>query len=295
MKKVKIGAIAGGVLAVLFASIFIFRLASADDPTFSSAPSRRAVIMIGDSLTYGTSNNADGRDGLDAVAAANGQLGLAGWNLINEGHGGFTAKDWTRNKNQCLTDALADARTTGATTAAIMLGTNDTFQGFSIDDYKNNMRDLVERLEAGGITTIILNGAPWIKKEETKNNVQLGDYWRALGEIAEKDSAVRLGFNAYPATENHDDYYISDGVHLTTTGYKVLGNGWAGALAKLPSAADATSSAKTGSFDFGGWLNDSRTWITAIVATGVAFTLGWFARRRAKERELPDLGKYGKI
>lgn len=187
---------------------------------------------IGNSITYGQGATS----GKDAVTVATKILSKAFGQRtiisINRGISGSATTDWlegsTNLNNAKSAIATAVAANPGAkVVCSIMLGDNDaqSVHLTSADDYKDNIEEISDSLIADGHITI-LHAPTYFPSGTAGNTPETCDLLR---EYAGKLDLLVNNINRFKGTRDSYGYFannldeLSDGIHLTDTGYDSLG------------------------------------------------------------------------
>lgn len=212
------------------------------------------ILPLGDSNTLGypgTSENGSYRTKLwtDLVINEGYNLDFVGLDTngplnIDRDHvgfGGFTIDDLTNNVNRKgklnssgtpLYTNIEDVLSSNPDMVLLMAGTNDMFQGNTVDEALNELGILVDRITTklpdtkvlvASILPIKLNPELQAKSTEFSSRVE-GEIVNPRIALNQKVSFVDI-FNA-PLNDND----FVDGIHLTPSGYDKLADIWRGAI-----------------------------------------------------------------
>lgn len=128
----------------LFLAILIAGFASAcsSEKQYAALPANATVLILGDSLSYGT-GAAKGEDYPSLLAAS------TGWNIINAGVPG----DTTSGGLERLPDLL---ETHQIDLLVIELGGNDFLRRLPVDETRENLRAILAEAQANNIQTLLI-------------------------------------------------------------------------------------------------------------------------------------------
>jgi lysophospholipase L1-like esterase len=252
----------------------------------------KAIVFIGDSL-MSDHGKASGQTSLNTVQITADKLG-SDYHTINKSEGGYSTWDWVDDKKGSFSSALADASSSGARVAAVMLGTNDSLHivKTSPANYKLNLQNLVDRLTTSGIQKVVISNPPWVTNQAAKQRSRtlLQSYRDVVDELAREMPTVYRGFDAYGATENRPDMFNKDGVHFSDAGYNLAGSSWALTLKSILATSQAANQAESakpeskvvGLGDFA--LIWSAATLTTMAALVIGFALGRSSARRTAKK-----------
>lgn len=128
--------------------------------------------------------------------------------IVNHGYSGDTAQSsynrWNANYNADLT--------------ILELGINDAITGVDLSTYISYMKKIIERLISNGSSVVLLNIGDVSKSSDAKYEL-----FRSVNRRIAKQYYIEIletfdFFKCYYANQ-----YQSDGVHLNTTGYSIMG------------------------------------------------------------------------
>jgi acyl-CoA thioesterase-1 len=156
--------------------------------------------------------------------------------VINAGISGHKSTDMLERFQRDVVDKKPNLVT-------ISVGVNDVWHGFydnhpmgdgprgvKLDDYHNNVEQMVQRASAAGAQVIVLSTTVINEDLQNRENAKLVGYNAALRDIARKHNAVFVDFQkpfqslikAYRATGARDNLLTVDGVHMNPLGNKVM-------------------------------------------------------------------------
>jgi lysophospholipase L1-like esterase len=193
------------------------------------AATKSKILFVGDSITSGMTNCNYALSQCDKAAesAVSKEIDLLGKD-------GFAAKLGNTDA-QTTTDHLASGlNVEGADIAQIMLGTNDAGQGLSAPEYKQNMREIVDKLLASGVKKVIVNKPIFAVNVADKIN-QYWDYLQTEPNLFDGIQVVKGDESAYDWFAERTYLLDGDGngFHPDAYGYEILGRFWAEALQRI--------------------------------------------------------------
>jgi acyl-CoA hydrolase len=126
----------------LLVCLVLLSTACGNQPQYTIVPAKSTVVILGDSLTYGTGANK-GED-YASILAAN-----TGWNIINAGVPGNTSLNGLERMPAILQEHEIDL-------LIIELGGNDFLQRLPEQETVNNLQAILAQAKAKRIQTILL-------------------------------------------------------------------------------------------------------------------------------------------
>ena len=114
-------------------------------------------------------------------------------------------------------------------------GVNDVWhgaKGVSLDDYKKNITDIVDRAMAAGIKVMILTSTMIFEDQSNPNNQKLATYNEFLRELAKEKKCLLGDLNAdmqatlkKMGSDGKTNLLTGDGVHMNTEGNMMMALG----------------------------------------------------------------------
>lgn len=126
----------------LLVCLVLLSTACGNQPQYANVPAKSTVVILGDSLTYGTGANK-GED-YASILAVN-----TGWNIINAGVPGNTSLGGLERMPAILQEHEIDL-------LIIVLGGNDFLQRLPEQETFNNLKAILAQAKAKRIQTILL-------------------------------------------------------------------------------------------------------------------------------------------
>ena len=188
-----------------FVLIFLFLLAACSDdkPKFAVVPQGATVLILGDSLSYGTGSNTD-EDYPTLLAKS------TGWNIINEGVPG----DTTAGGLQRLPSLLEQHQ---PKLLIIELGGNDLLHQTNPSEIGTNLKSMLSLAKAQGIQTILVAIPEFNRLKATFGN--LTDH--PLYATVATETATPLIADVFSEVLS-DGKLKSDQIHANAKGYAVV-------------------------------------------------------------------------
>ena len=185
--------------------IFLFLLAACggDKPKFAAIPAGTTVLILGDSLSFGTGANA-GEDYPTLLAKS------TGWNIINEGVPG----DTTAGGLARLPDLLEQHQ---PKLLIVELGGNDLLHQTPTGEITGNLKAMLSLAKAQGIQTILVAIPEISPLKATFGN--LTDH--PLYEAVATETATPLIADVFSEVLS-DRALKSDQIHANAKGYAVV-------------------------------------------------------------------------
>jgi lysophospholipase L1-like esterase len=216
--------------------------ASADHP--NETPMPRVVVIFGDSTSAP-------RPGVRVFASII-QEQLGGAKIINTGVPGNTTRDALARMNRDVISQHPDVVTVflGINDSAVDVWKGETEPRVRLEDYRNNLREMIGAIRGAGATPILLTPNPvsWTpelkklygqKPYEPENgdgwNVLLVHYAEAVREIAAEEKVALVDvdrmFREYAAEPGHRlDDLLLDGMHPNDAGQRLIARGVMGKI-----------------------------------------------------------------
>lgn len=200
------------------------------------AVSRLALGFIGDSITNGYPITF--KPGTYCERALSVDLAPRQVVAVNHGVNGAATNDWLSGGDN-LVAAKAEFLAAGVSYVHIMIGTNDSRDGFNNDatTYQANLESTINDLVDSGYKVVLSYpiyvhvetvGSPW----NAGSIARLESYQAVIDSLVD-DVSVFLGDTAgWTYFENHPELFI-DGVHPLEQGSEYLGGLWAVAIEAL--------------------------------------------------------------
>jgi lysophospholipase L1-like esterase len=210
----------------------------------AAAPIR--TLLVGDSITFGVVSGAGGPSYAELLASD-----LAGTHdVVNVAQSGTSAVYWapsTPCPGICSSaDNLFDELATPelpADVATILLGTNDAIGFFLPDrtaeaDYESFMREIVDALFDGGVSSVVLMTAP-VGNVSAEAETLLAGYRDRIGGICLDTASVVCGPDLFMLLDPVTDFAPGD-LHPNATGHMKIAGALETTLLSLPEPGTGT-------------------------------------------------------
>ncbi|MFD6472357.1 SGNH/GDSL hydrolase family protein [Streptomyces anulatus] len=190
--------------------------ACADGRPKGSGP---VVVAAGASMTQG----ALGRDWVGDLRK---KPEFRGYEFVNAGHNGNTSAD-------LLGRIDSDVVACDPNAVTLLIGTNDVRDGVPLEEYRDNLTTIVERIKSGTSARVALMSLPPLGEDlDSEINHKLRDYNAAI-----KETTTRTSVGYVPVNELFTDHLQNQGhrptydfsfttAYLAATKYYLLGNSW---------------------------------------------------------------------
>lgn len=193
------------------------------------------VVMLGDSITQG----GEGPGGYVWLVRhyLNALYPSQNIEILNAGISGHKSTDMIARFQRDVLDKKPDLLT-------ISVGVNDVWHGFydnhpngdgprgvKLEDYKKNVESMVSQAEKQGIKVVMLSTTVIYEDLKNRENAKVAGYNAALRDIAKRHNLTFVDFQkpfqnlikTYRNTTGARDNLLTvDGVHMNTTGNKVM-------------------------------------------------------------------------
>ncbi len=189
--------------------IFLFLLASCgeDKPKFVAIPQGATVLILGDSLSYGTGANLGANEGEDYPTLL---AKSTGWNIINEGIPGDTSEGGLQRL-----PALLEAHQPKL--LIVELGGNDLLRQAPQAEIVHNLKTILSMAKTQGIASVLV-AIPEISPLKAAVG-NLSDH--PLYENIAKETATPLIADMFSEVLSDRDLK-SDQIHANAQGYRVI-------------------------------------------------------------------------
>ena len=201
--------------------------ASQDGSTTSAAPKSGAMryLALGDSLSQGVGAPDEQTGAFPALLAEQWRGAGCEVELQNAGISGYTAE-------QVLTDEVPQIEEFQPTLITFQAGGNDIVNGVTLDQYRQNVRSVLEAATGSGARVIVLAQNEWFRSPEGKTygedlGAQREAFDAALIEEANAAGAEFVDLRPTYKQQADDNQWVEDGIHPTPAAYEA----WAGELA----------------------------------------------------------------
>ena len=135
--------LASAMKNLLLIVCFVIQLAACGrDPHFTALPAKANVVILGDSLTYGTGANK-GEDYASVLAAK------TGWHIVNAGVPGNTSSDGLERLPAILAEGHIDL-------LIVELGGNDFIRHVPVKETTQHLKTILAQAKAQHIPTLLL-------------------------------------------------------------------------------------------------------------------------------------------
>ena len=198
-----------------------------DSSTTSAAPSDGAVryLALGDSLSQGVGAPDEQTGAFPALLAERWRGEGCEVELQNAGISGYTAE-------QVLTDEVPQIEEFQPTLITFQAGANDIVNGVTIDDYRKNVKSVLDAATASGARVIVLAQNEWFRSPEGQTYgedlpSQREAFDSVLIEEANAAGAEFVDLRPTYTQQADENQWVEDGIHPTPEAYEA----WAGELA----------------------------------------------------------------
>lgn len=192
----------------------------------SAAPLDRAVryLALGDSLSQGVGAADEQVGAFPALLAERWRGEGCEVELQNAGISGYTAE-------QVLTDEVPQIDSFAPTLITFQAGGNDIVNGVTIEDYRKNVKSVLDAATASGARVIVLAQNEWFRSPQ---GVTYGEDLAAqreafdsvLIEEANATSAEFVDMRPLYTKQADENQWVEDGIHPTPKAYEA----WAAEL-----------------------------------------------------------------
>ncbi len=200
-----------------------------DGPT-SAVPQDGAVryLALGDSLSQGVGAPDEQTGAFPALLAEQWRGAGCEVELQNAGISGYTAE-------QVLTDEVPQIEEFAPTLITFQAGGNDIVNGVTLDQYRQNVKSVLEAATGSGARVIVLAQNEWFRSPEGKTYgddlaAQRDAFDAALIEEANAAGAEFIDMRATYKQQADDNQWVEDGIHPTPEAYAAWATDLAGAV-----------------------------------------------------------------
>lgn len=182
-------------------------------------------LALGDSLSQGVGAPDEQTGAFPALLAEQWRGAGCEVELLNAGISGYTAE-------QVLTDEVPQIDEFKPTLITFQAGGNDIVNGVTLDDYRRNVKAVLEAATGSGARVIVLAQNEWFRSPEGQTygddlGAQREAFDAALIEEANAAGAEFVDMRATYKQQADDNQWVEDGIHPTPEAYEA----WAGELA----------------------------------------------------------------
>ena len=203
-----------------------------DTSATSAAPTDGAVryLALGDSLSQGVGAPDEQTGAFPALLAERWRGEGCEVELQNAGISGYTAE-------QVLTDEVPQIEEFEPTLITFQAGANDIVNAVTVEDYRTNVKAVLEEATGSGARVIVLAQNEWFRSPEGQTYgedlaAQREAFDSALIEEANAAGAEFVDMRPLYAQQADENQWVEDGIHPTPEAYEA----WA---AELSSAVPA--------------------------------------------------------
>jgi lysophospholipase L1-like esterase len=204
--------------------------APGEDSTTSALPQDGAVryLALGDSLSQGVGAPDEQTGAFPALLAEQWRGAGCEVELQNAGISGYTAE-------QVLTDEVPQIEEFQPTLITFQAGGNDIVNGVTLDQYRQNVKAVLEAATGSGARVIVLAQNEWFRSPEGKTYgddlaAQREAFDAALIEEANAAGAEFVDMRATYKQQADDNQWVEDGIHPTPDAYAAWATELAGAV-----------------------------------------------------------------
>jgi acyl-CoA thioesterase I len=193
----------------------------------SPAPDAAGVryLALGDSLTQGVGAVDEQTGAFPALLAERWRADGCEVELQNAGISGYTA-------GQILAEQVPQIDTFNPTIITFQAGGNDIVNGVPVDEYRNNVKSVLDAATGSGARVVVLAQNEWFRSPEGKNYVgddgaaQRSAYDDVLIEETSAHGAEFVDLRPMYAEQAEKGLWVEDGIHPTPEAYEA----WASSL-----------------------------------------------------------------
>ena len=197
------------------------------DTATSAAPNDGAVryLALGDSLSQGVGAPDEQTGAFPALLAEKWRGDGCEVELQNAGISGYTAE-------QVLTDEVPQIDEFAPTLITFQAGANDIVNAVTLDDYRQNVKAVLEAATGSGARVIVLAQNEWFRSPEGQTYgddlaAQREAFDAALIDEAKAAGAEFVDMRSTYKQQADENQWVEDGIHPTPEAYEA----WAGELA----------------------------------------------------------------
>lgn len=206
--------------------------AQEDTSATSAAPTDGAVryLALGDSLSQGVGAPDEQTGAFPALLAERWRGEGCEVELQNAGISGYTAE-------QVLTDEVPQIDEFKPTLITFQAGANDIVNAVTIEDYRKNVKSVLDAATGSGARVIVLAQNEWFRSPEGQTYgedlpAQREAFDSVLIEEANAAGAEFVDMRPLYTQQADENQWVEDGIHPTPEAYEA----WAGELASAVSA-----------------------------------------------------------
>ena len=197
------------------------RTVQSDEPTAAtSAAAEPAVryLALGDSLTQGVGAPDESTGAFPALLAEEWRADGCEVELQNAGISGYTA-------GQILAEQVPQIEEFQPTIITFQAGGNDIANGVPIDEYRNNVKSVLESATGSGARVIVLAQNEWFRSPVGVDygedmDSQRAAYDEVLIEEASAHGAEFVDLRPVYKQQADDGQWVEDGLHPTPEAYQ---------------------------------------------------------------------------
>lgn len=194
----------------------------------SSAAGAVRYVSLGDSLTAGIGVENLDTDTFPALLAEKWRAAGCEVELQNLGISGYTA-------GQVLSDEIPNMADFQPTIITFQAGGNDIANGISLDEYRKNVKAVLDAATDTGAKVIVLAQNEWYRSPDGQNYgenqaAQRADFDAALIDEATAHGAQFVDMRPLYKQQADDGLWVEDGLHPTPEAYAAWADGLAEAV-----------------------------------------------------------------
>jgi acyl-CoA thioesterase I len=190
-------------------------------PEASGPPSADGAVRylaLGDSLTQGVGAVDESTGAFPALLAERWRADGCNVELQNVGISGYTA-------GQILDEQVPQIESFGPTLITFQAGGNDIVNVVPLDEFRNNVKSVLEKATTSGARVIVLAQNEWFRSPEGQNYgedlaAQRDSYDAVLIEEASTHGAEFVDLRPLYKQEADEGQWVEDGIHPTPEVYE---------------------------------------------------------------------------
>jgi acyl-CoA thioesterase I len=190
-------------------------------PEATSAPPADGAVRylaLGDSLTQGVGAVDESAGAFPALLAERWRADGCDVELQNVGINGYTAE-------QILAEQVPQIESFGPTLITFQTGANDIVNGVPLDEYRQNVKSVLDKATTSGARVIVLAQNEWFRAPEGQNYgenlaAQRESFDGVLIEEASAHGAEFVDLRPLYKQQADEGQWVEDGIHPTPEAYE---------------------------------------------------------------------------